>query len=147
MRLFQNILVPYDGSKYSHHAFKIALDMAQKYDSKLTVLACLLKPVYRGVWYYDSRYTKAILKKEEKIAKQNISKLVEDTKKKTERSIRVRIIPTTSISDKIIAFSKTNKIDLIVMGSHGRTGFNKVLLGSVANNVSQQSRTPVLLVK
>jgi nucleotide-binding universal stress UspA family protein len=145
--VFNNILVPYDGSKYSHHAFKVALDMAQKYDSKLTILACLLKPVYRGVWYYDSRYTKAILKKEEKIAKQNISKLVEDTKKKTDMNINFRIIPTTSIPNKIIAFARTNKMDLIVMGSHGRTGFNKVLLGSVANNVSQQARTPVLLVK
>ncbi|MDH3396089.1 MAG: universal stress protein, partial [Nitrosopumilus sp.] len=40
-------MVPYDGSKYSLHAFKIALDIAQKYDSKLTVLTCLAKPEYR----------------------------------------------------------------------------------------------------
>ena len=79
--MYKNILVPYDGSKYSIRAFKIALDMAEKYDSKITILACLLKPIYRGVWYYDSRYTKAILKKEEKVAKENITKLVNNTKK------------------------------------------------------------------
>ena len=145
--LFKNILVPYDGSKYSIHAFKIALDMAEKYNSKITILACLLKPIYRGVWYYDSRYTKAILKKEEKVAKQNITKLVDDVKKKIDKSINVKIIPTVSITDKIVTFVKTNKIDLIVMGSHGRTGFDKLLLGSVANGVSQKAKCPILIIK
>lgn len=145
--IFKNILVPYDGSKYSLHAFKTALDMAEKYDSKITILACLLKPVYRGVWYYDSRYTKAILKKEEKVAKQNITKLVDDVKKKIDKSINVKIIPTVSITDKIVTFVKTNKIDLIVMGSHGRTGFDKLLLGSVANGVSQKAKCPILIIK
>ena len=95
--LFRNILIPYDGSKYSLHAFKIALDIAQKYDSNVMVLTCLAKPVYRGVWYYDSRYTKAILKKEEKAAKENISKLLESIKKKTDINIRFKIIPAVSI--------------------------------------------------
>ena len=145
--LFKNILVPYDGSKYSIHAFKVALDMAQRYDSKITILACLPKPTYRGVWYYDSRYTKTVLKKEEKVAKQNITKLVSDVKKKINKPINVKIIPTVSVTDKIITFVKTNKIDLIVMGSHGRTGFDKLLLGSVANGVSQKAKCPILIIK
>jgi len=87
-------MVPYDGSKYSLHAFKIALDIAQKYDSKLTVLTCLAKPEYRGVWYYDSHHAKAVLKKEEKAAQENISKMIEPTKKKTNIPINFKIIPT-----------------------------------------------------
>lgn len=145
--LFKNILVPYDGSKYSRHAFKIALDVAEKYDSKITILACLLKPVYRGVWYYDSRYAETILKKEEKIAKDDISKLVDTTKNKSGVSIKIKIIPTYHIANQIITVAKTNKIDLVVMGSHGRTGFTKLLLGSVANSVSQQTSCHILLVK
>ena len=121
--------------------------MAQRYDSKITILACLPKPTYRGVWYYDSRYTKTVLKKEEKVAKQNITKLVSDVKKKINKPINVKIIPTVSVTDKIITFVKTNKIDLIVMGSHGRTGFDKLLLGSVANGVSQKAKCPILIVK
>ena len=145
--MYKNILVPYDGSKYSIRAFKIALDMAEKYNSKITILACLLKPIYRGVWYYDSRYTKAILKKEEKIAKENIAKLVDNVKNKSDVLIKSKIIPTYAIANQIVTFAKTNKMDLIVMGSHGRTGFNKLLLGSVANSVSQQARSPILLAK
>jgi nucleotide-binding universal stress UspA family protein len=103
--LFRNIMVPYDGSKYSLHAFKIALDLAQKYDSKLTVLTCLAKPEYRGVWYYDSRYAKAVLKKEEKAARENISKMIEPTKKKTDVPINVKIIPTVRVADQIASFA------------------------------------------
>ena len=145
--LFRNIMVSYDGSKYSLHAFKVALDIAQKYDSKLTVLACLSKPAYRGVWYYDSRCTKAILKKEEKAAKENISKIIEPAKKKTDVSITVKIIPTIYIVNQIVSFAKSHKIDLVVMGSRGRTGFDKVLLGSVAQGVSQKIHCPVMITK
>lgn len=134
--LFRNILVPYDGSKYSLHAFKIALDMAQRYDSKIIILTCLAKPAYRGVWYYDSRYTKAILKKEEKAARENISKMIKPAKKKGNVSITFNIIPTISIPNQIASFAKSRKIDLVVMGSHGRTGIEKILLSSVAQGVS-----------
>ena len=145
--LFRNILVPYDGSKYSLHAFKIALDMANRYDSKITVLTCLAKPGYRGVWYQDSRYAKAILKKEEKAAREKISKMIGPAKQKTDVSIDFRIIPTIHIADQITSFAKSHKIDLVVMGSHGRTGFDKVLLGSVTHGVSHKVHCPVVIVK
>ena len=145
--LFGNILVPYDGSKYSIHAFKIALDMAQRYDSKVTVLTCLAKPAYRGVWYQDLRYTKVILKQEEKSARENISKMIDSTKNKTDVPINFRIIPSLHIANKIVSFAKSHKIDLVIMGSHGRTGFNRILLGSVAQGVSQKIHCPVMIVK
>ena len=49
--------------------------------------------------------------------------------------------------EKIVTFAKTKKIDLIVMGSHGKTGFDKLMLGSVANGVVQRARCPILIVK
>ena len=145
--LFRNILVPYDGSKYSIHAFKIALDTAKKYNSKITVLTCLPKPVYRGIWYYDSRYTKAILKKEEKAARENILKMIEPVKKRTDIPIAVKIIPVISIANQITSFAKSHKFDLVIMGSHGRTGFDRMLLGSVAQGVSQKVHCPIMIVK
>ena len=145
--LFGNILVPYDGSKYSLHAFKIALEMAKRYDSKMTVLTCLAKPAYRGVWYQDSRYAAAVLKKEEKAARENISKMIDLIKKKTDIQINFKIIPTVSVATQIASFAKSHKMDLVVMGSHGRTGFDKALLGSVAQGVSQKVHCPVMIVK
>lgn len=144
--LFKNILVPYDGSKFSTHAFKVGLDIAQKYDSKITIISCLDKDVGH-VWYgVDSRSANAIITKQKKAVEKSM-KVLQELVKKTNIPHSFEIIATKSIAETIISFSKSKKIDLIVMGSHGRKGFGKLLLGSVSNAVSQQSRCPVLIVK
>ena len=62
-------------------------------------------------------------------------------------SIDSKIITSQSIVKSLVSFTQSNKIDLIVMGSHGRKGFDRMLLGSVVNGVSQKARCPVLIVK
>ncbi len=143
--LFSNILVPYDGSKYSYHAFKIALDMAKKYNSKITGITCI-DIIYRGGWYYDSDYYSAKIKKQREIVRKSVENL-EKAAKKQGTSFDFKIFQSRSTVEKIVTFAKTKKIDLIVMGSHGRTGFDNLLLGSVANGVAQRVRCPILIVK
>jgi len=58
-----------------------------------------------------------------------------------------QILKSKSVVNDIISFAKSRKYDLIVIGSHSKTGFDKLLLGSVANGVSQKSKCPVLIVK
>jgi len=144
--LFKNILVPWDGSKYSFHAFKIALDLAKKYGSKISVIHCLEGGEYRGPWYTDSMYTNAIRKKETKIAKGEINKL-EILAKTANIPMFSDILSVDSTVKELVSYAKSKKIDLVIMGSHGRKGWNKRLLGSVANGVSQQVHCPVLIVK
>lgn len=143
--LFQNILVPYDLSKPANHAFKIALDMAKKYNSKITVLTSVEGDSWHHV-YYDSRADNELIKKQKKAATAYISKL-ENLAKKANVPFKSQIIKSTSTVKTIVAFAKSRKHDLIVMGSHGRTGIDKLLLGSVANGVVQKSSCPVLIVK
>lgn len=144
--MFKNILVPYDRSPCSKHAFKAALDIAKKYDAKLTILSCLDTDVGH-VWYgFDSRVKNAILKKQKKVAKEDI-KNFQNQAERAKVVYSYALIETKSIARTILSFSKSKKIDLIVMGSHGRKGFNKLLLGSIANAVSQQSSCPVLILK
>jgi len=50
-------------------------------------------------------------------------------------------------SDEIVNFSKNNNIDLIVMGTLGKTGFDKLLIGSVAEKVVRGSKVPVMVVR
>ncbi len=50
-------------------------------------------------------------------------------------------------ADAIVEFSKAHGIDLIVMGTHGRTGVSRFLMGSIAEAVVRQSECPVLTVK
>ena len=143
--MFSNILVPYDGSKHSYHAFKVALDIAKRYNSKITGITCI-DVIYRGSWYYDSDYYNIKIEKQKDKVRKSFAPL-EKSAKKQETPFNIKIFQTRSIVEKIVTFAKTKKIDLIVMGAHGKTGLDKLLLGSVANGVTQRARCPVLIIK
>lgn len=143
--LFQNILVPFDQSDQSTRAFKVALDIAKKYHSKVTLLTCLDADTWHHK-YYDSRVTSQLLKIQKKVAKEHLEQL-ESLAEKNNISIKSHILSSESIVNDIVKFTKSRKHDLVVIGSHGRSGFDKWLLGSVANGVSQKTKCPILIVK
>ena len=143
--MFTNILVPFDLSNQSIHAFKTALNLAKKYNSKITILTCLEGDAWHHK-FYDSRADNELIKKQKKVALSHITKL-EILAKKENVSTKSQIIKSTSVVKDIVSFSKSRKIDLVVMGSHGRTGIDKLILGSIANGVTQKASCPVLIVK
>lgn len=142
---FSKILVPFDGSSYSMKAFKAALGVAKKHKSKVFVLSCLEKDNL-GAWYIDKRINKQIISDAKKYAKSFLIKL-EKTAKESQIPVSIKIQETKSIAKEIIDFAESKKINLIIMGSHGQTGFNLLVLGSVSNKVSQLSKCPVLIIK
>ncbi len=142
---FTNILVPYDGSKPSIRAFKIALDMAKKHGSKLKVVT-FIGEADVGAWYIDVKLNKEIMKKAKNFSKKYLSRL-EDMAKKEGVRISSDVIETDSIVKELLSFTKSKKIDLIVMGASGRGRFDKLMLGSIANGVSQRAKCPVLIIK
>jgi nucleotide-binding universal stress UspA family protein len=143
--LFQNILVPFDLSTQSTRAFKIALDLAKNYNSKITLLTCLEGDAWHHK-YYDVSADSELIKKQKKVTEKHLEKL-QTLADKNNISVKSQILKSKSVVNDIVTFAKSRKYDLIVIGSHGRTGFDKLLLGSVANGVSQKSKCPVLLVK
>jgi nucleotide-binding universal stress UspA family protein len=143
--LFKNILVPFDLSVQSTRSFKIALDLAKNYNSKITLLTCLEGDAWHHK-YYDARADSELIKKQKKVTKEHLEKL-ESLADKNNVSVKSQILTSKSVVNDIVTFAKSRKYDLIVIGSHGRTGFDKLLLGSVANGVSQKSTCPVLIVK
>ncbi len=143
--MFQNILVPVDLSAQSIRSFKVALDVAKKYNSKLTLLTCLEIDTWHHQ-YFDSRASAAVVKKQSKVVKKHFETL-ESIAKKNNISVKSRILTSKSASNDIVTFAKSRKYDLIVIGSHGKSGYDKWLLGSVANSVSQKANCPVLIIK
>ena len=140
-----NILVPFDGSSFSIKAFNAAIDIAKKQDSKIFILTCLEKNNL-GAWYKDKQVNRQIIKDAKKFALGFLTKL-EEKAEKSGIPVSAYILETESISKQIVSFANSKKVDLIVIGSHGRTGFNRFLLGSISNAVSQSSRCPVLIMK
>ena len=143
--LFQNILVPYDGSKYSFHAFKIAAEIAKKFNSKLTVVTIIPKSYYTG-WYPDYRAETSMFNKQKKSATKALSN-VQSMAKKRGIDITIDVLESNVIVKKIVSIAKSKKVDLIIMGAHGRTGWDKLILGSVTDGVSHRIRCPVLIVR
>jgi len=141
--LYKNILVPHDGSSHSKHAFKVALDMAKKYNSKLSMVTVL--DTSSGYWGHSTIWDKAIGGAKTLVTKEFES--FESTAKKAKVSFHSEIILSDSITKTIVSYSKSKKIDLIVMGANGVTGWDKLILGSVTDGVAHRVRCPVLIVR
>ena len=142
--IFKNILVPYDGSNFSNRAFRKALDIAKKDGSKITIFT-VIEGEYSAVMGF-SQINPQIIKKQQSAAKKYIYKL-ESSAKNSNVPISVKIKQGTKIVKEIIDFAKLKKFNLIVIGSHGRKGLNKLILGSVSNGVVQQAKCSVMVVK
>ena len=141
--LFKNILVPYDGSSHSKHAFKVALDMAKKYNSKLSMVNVLdISSRHLG---NSSLWDKAMSGIKNRITKEFES--FESTAKKAKVPFHSEIIDNKSVTKTIVSYSKSKKFDVMVMGAHGTSGFDKLVLGSVTDSVIHRVRCPVVIVR
>ncbi len=141
--LFKNILVPHDGSSHSKHAFKVALDIAKKYNSKISIVTVLdMSP---GYWAHTNLWDKAIGGTKTLVTKEFES--FESATKKVKVSFHSEIIENKSVTKTIVSYAKSKKIDLIVMGAQGRTGWDKLVLGSVTDGVAHRVSCPVLIVR
>ena len=142
---FQNILVAYDSSSFSNRAFKKALDIAVPNKSKITI-ATVLTGVYQPSIGFSMKYHKDELDKYTRVIRKTVSKLESDAKKKNV-DVSLKILQDPSVSTAIVNHVNSRKYDLVVIGSHGRTGLNKLILGSVANSVIQKVKCAVMVVK
>ncbi|MDI6623035.1 universal stress protein, partial [Acinetobacter junii] len=63
------------------------------------------------------------------------------------QTVATQVVEGFSVHEEIIKAAQNLEVDLIIMGSHGRTGFKKFILGSVAQKVLGESHIPVLIVR
>ena len=145
MMNFKNILVAYDSSGFSNRAFKSALDIAESDKSKITIVT-VVTGIYQPSIGFSMKFNKDVLAKYNKILKKTFSNLQDMANKKNVK-LSLKVLKNPSVSKAILNYMVSHKFDLIVIGSHGRTGFNQFLLGSVSNTVIQSAKCPVLIIK
>ena len=142
---FRNILVAFDSSSFASRAFKNALEIADPNSSKITI-ATVVTGVYQPSIGFSMKYSKELLEKHSKVLKKIFSGLQAQAQKKGLR-LTLKILYDPSVSKAILNYVNSQRFDLVVIGSHGRTGINKVILGSVANQITQKAKCPVMVVK
>lgn len=146
---FKNILVPVDGSEYSIKALEYASIMAKGFNSKLKALYILPSSIRYNLFLnkenskINSPFNQII-----QVSYIEAHNWLKDMRKKIDLEIVTEvIIAEESIVSERIEFAERENIDLIIMGTRGRTGFKKLLLGSVASGVINFAHCPVLVIR
>ncbi len=145
----KKILVPIDGSEYSLHAAQYATRIARNEKAQLFCIHVVTPRIPYGyatpaASSTKSRYYDHIKNKVESWF-DNVRNMAKDEgifDIKTEIFVDVK-----SIIESIIQYATQRNIDLIVIGTRGRTGLKRFFMGSVANDVVQHARCSVLVIR
>jgi nucleotide-binding universal stress UspA family protein len=135
------VLVPYDGSMPAQQAIEYAVETADEQLVLLRVVEAASGTVGAGIDLLQES-----LKKEPEELRAEVADEVEDTLDQSD--IAYEIETTAGKPDReIVAYAEEHDIDQIVMGSHGRTGTSRILLGSVAEKVVRRAPVTVTVVR
>ena len=148
---YKKILVPFDGSKFSEKALETAIEISKKFDASLYLITIL------DVSSVSS--PGALLGSQKKTMKKSFEMIKSTTKHEAERMLseKISICKKAGIdaqydilegvpSDMILKSIKKSDIDLVILGSHGLSGFSKIkALGSVSRRISELASCPVLI--
>jgi nucleotide-binding universal stress UspA family protein len=133
------ILQPNDFSTLSKSAFDMACSLARDYDARLVVVHVQPPPMMGGEVH-------ALITTPQELADELRAAL--DTLQPHDRSIKIeRVLAQGDAATEILRTAQKISCELIVMGTHGRTGLAHLLMGSVAEKVSRLAPCPVLTLK
>lgn len=143
---FRNILIATDGSRYSNAAASQAMNIAKHSGANLIAVSVVPSELLSPLDIVQSEMQRDLINEEEiKEAEKNV-KYVKELAEKEGLNVQGFILAGKPY-DAIIDTAKKKDVDLIVIGSHGKTGFEKFLVGSVAERVIILSPCAVLVVK
>ncbi|MFB6198524.1 MAG: universal stress protein [Halobacteriaceae archaeon] len=143
MAIYERILVPTDGSAASRKAAKHAIALASEQGAEIHAIYVINSASFSGLTVESSwEGVSEMLREEGQDAVDEVVELA------TEADVRVETtLLTGTPSQEIVRYAENQDCDLIVMGTHGRGGIDRLLLGSVAERVVRASDVPVLTVR
>jgi len=144
--LIQRILCPIDFSEFSTRAYRHALSLAEHYKAKLVALHVV------ELWKYPyADYAAAAGGDYDNLRRLLRGGGKEHLQEFVRQHVHKKISPELAICegrapDSILSFAQRENMDLIVMGTHGRRGFDRLILGSATDRVMREASCPVLAV-
>ena len=143
--MFQKILVPLDFSEYTDEILNVAVQIAQKFGSTIHFLHVIPNMDYFTP--YESFMSAGNLVNIQREIEREVGKDMEAVAKKIQDIPVTKAIHTGVAVLEIVDYVRTERIDLVVMGTHGRGGLEHILIGSVAEKVIRKSPCPVLTIR
>ncbi|QIB74761.1 universal stress protein [Halogeometricum borinquense] len=141
--MYERILVPTDGSDLSSAAARHAFDLAQQYDA--TVHALYVVETDTGWLTVSKNDVRETLRELGEKASKQAFRDVERIAATTQAEVVTDVLEGTP-EEQILQYTDENDIDLIVMGTHGHSGLERRLVGSVTNRVVRGADVPVMAV-
>jgi nucleotide-binding universal stress UspA family protein len=140
MIALKRILVPVDFSQTSEAALRYGVELARGFDARLHLLHVPEHPGEAA----EAEYPIGLFETMQNAAHDRLGHLLSD-----EDASRLRPVCSMRLghaAEEIVRYADDQQIDLVVMGTHGRTGVARVLLGSIAEKVVRTASCPVLTV-
>lgn len=140
------VLVPVDGSKYSMEALKVAIDYAKTKGANICLInvATFIEGIDLEISASErERLNETLTKRADYIVQQACGVLTAEDVIATCR----HVVAASSVPDAIIDYAEKEKIDLIIIGSHGLSPSSRFKIGSVASKVVRHSPCSVHVVK
>ena len=147
--MYQRILVATDGSRLSRKAVRSAVKLATITGADLVALLVVAR---YPVSYFEggatiSHQDVARIEKQWLASGQAVVDAVRDEAQAAGVKAKALVLHSNLVAESIIGAAKKHKCDLVVMASHGRKGFKRILLGSETQHVLTHSSTPVLVLR
>jgi len=143
---FKNIVIATDGSKYSLAAASEAIGIAKNNKSELTVIAVVPSEIMTPTDIDFTMTQKELIAEKEMHEAEKNAKAVKEAALKEGVSVKAFVMSGRP-ADAIMEIAREKKADLIVVGSHGRTGLGRLLMGSIAERVIVLTSCAVLVVR
>jgi nucleotide-binding universal stress UspA family protein len=145
VKKFSKILVAVDGSQASMDAADQAIEMARKYNSELIALHVILS----DTTIFGTNPPQHIdeIKQQAQQYLDKIKQKLPNQHDDNKIQMRTELISSATAVAGIVGFAEKENVDLIVIGTRGRSGFKRLLLGSVASGVVNYAHCPVMIVK
>lgn len=139
--MYKKILVPTDGSEFAKKAQKHALFLAEVSGAEIFAISVTENNFVNGLPLDDEVYQL------NQILKERSEENLEEFDKLNENNLKVtHVVREGSPAKVILEVAKEEDIDLIVMGSSGKSGFDRFIMGSVADKVVNSAKCAVLVV-
>lgn len=146
MKRIRHVLCASDFSPASRRAFATAVTMARSLDAKLTIVHAIAPMIATAPeQYVDAMTVDQLRKQERQWSARQLEKLADRARKAGLRA--ATLLRDGDPSEQILRASRSTRADIVVLGTHGRRGLSKLILGSVAARIVATALCPVVTVR